>query len=104
MPYIPQAERKQLDNQINALAKTIRTMGGHPDGRTNYVLTRLLLQVFELEGSMTYTMGEHAIGCLECCKLELYRRALAPYENLKAKSAGDVYPWVSGGQLPQGVQ
>lgn len=31
------------------------------------------------------------IGCLECAKLELYRRVVAPYENRALKRNGDVY-------------
>lgn len=31
------------------------------------------------------------IGALECCKLELYRRIAAPYEDIKIGENGDVY-------------
>lgn len=31
-------------------------------------------------------------GAIECCKLELYRRAVVPYENGKRLENGDVYP------------
>jgi hypothetical protein len=36
-------------------------------------------------------MYNDVIGALECCKLELYRRMVAPYENTKIKENGDVY-------------
>jgi hypothetical protein len=32
-----------------------------------------------------------AISALECAKLELYRRQLAPYEDKKCAENGDVY-------------
>lgn len=32
-----------------------------------------------------------ALGALECCKLEFYRRVAAPYEDSKIKSNGDCY-------------
>lgn len=32
-----------------------------------------------------------AVGALECCKLEFYRRVAVPYEDRKIKSNGDVY-------------
>ncbi len=32
------------------------------------------------------------VGALECAKLELYRRMVAPYENGKIAENGDVYP------------
>jgi hypothetical protein len=32
-----------------------------------------------------------AVGAIECCKLEFYRRVAAPYEDRKIKTNGDVY-------------
>jgi hypothetical protein len=33
---------------------------------------------------------ERVIGALENCKMELYRRKIAPYEDIKIEENGDV--------------
>lgn len=38
-----------------------------------------------------FSTYSHAIGVLECVKLELYRRMIAPYEDRKCEENGDVY-------------
>jgi hypothetical protein len=38
-----------------------------------------------------FNAQREAIGALECCKLEFYRRVAVPYEDRKIKSNGDVY-------------
>ncbi len=51
-----------------------------------------------------------ALGILECMKLELYRRKVAPYEDLKVKESADipgyvpVYPDQSGSAAPEHVK
>jgi hypothetical protein len=45
-------------------------------------------QGFERVG---YAEINEVVGVLECCKLELYRRLAAPYEDTKIKENGDVY-------------
>lgn len=43
------------------------------------------------DGIYTYKDLNDAIGALEACKLEFYRRVIVPYEDQKIKSNGDVY-------------
>jgi len=95
MPYISQEERKQLDGIINQLVSTIRTMTDEKDlttadGRLNYTICRLLIGVLELVGAPKYHKFNSAVGVLECVKLELYRRLVGGYEDLKAKENGDI--------------
>jgi hypothetical protein len=107
MPYIPQKQREVINRSIDELVQQICNVnpapGGppYPDGVLNYIFTRLLQKTIS---PRSYLDFERAIGLLECCKLELYRRAAAPYENLKAKQNGDVYPAISGGQLDLGTE
>ena len=56
------------------------------DGELNYVLTKILKQIYPLQ----YFHINKAIGVLECVKLEFYRRVAAPYEEEKMKESGDV--------------
>ena len=90
MPYIEQSERNHLDRAIKGLAKKIDQIPCEqslPVGILNYCITRLLLST----NPSRYTDYNSLIGVLECVKLELYRRAVGPYENGKAEENGDVY-------------
>jgi hypothetical protein len=91
MPYIKQETRFDLDDRLSDLAYQTRYLGGGV-GECNYLITKLLLEVLKPE---TYTEFNAAIGVLECCKLEMYRRAVAPYEDVKSQTNGDVYPSMS---------
>ncbi len=81
MPYID-------DNARTRLA------GGAPPetaGELNYAITRLVDDFLVRQGPLRYTHLNTAIGVLECAKLELYRRVVVPYEDVKIREAGDVY-------------
>ena len=81
MPYITAEER-------DALAK------GEPIaswGQLNYVITHLILDTIYKSGA-SYDTYQSVIGLLECIKLELYRRQMTPYEELKMEINGDVIP------------
>jgi len=56
------------------------------DGDLNYIITRILKESYPLR----YFNLNRAVGVLECCKLEFYRRVAAPYEDTKIKENGDV--------------
>lgn len=80
MPYITQTERDAIDN-FEMLPET--------PGQLNYLLTVTVLDYIDSKGS-GYTAFNDAIGALEACKLELYRRHVAPYEDSKIVSNGDL--------------
>ena len=67
-------------------------MAGNIDsaGEMNYVITMLVRTYIERHGLCYQTLND-VVGALEGCKFELYRRVLAPYEDLKIKENGDVY-------------
>jgi len=56
------------------------------EGELNYFITKMILN----QDPQSYYEWNKMIGMLECCKAELYRRHVAPYEELKAKMNGDV--------------
>ena len=92
MPYINLAARLRLDHCITDLQRElsppIQTL---LDGELNYCITRLLIACYTHDG---YFDLQRAIGVLECAKLEFYRRAVAPYEDGKARANGDAYKGV----------
>ena len=58
-------------------------------GVLNYVVTRIADGL--IGDDLKYGKVNDVIGALECCKMELYRRLAAPYEDKKIEGNGDVY-------------
>lgn len=92
MPYIKEQDRKVFDNILPPLIALILNplqFGTRAKaGVLNYIFTLILKSV--LDDDKRYDTANSLIGALECCKLELYRRHIAPYEDLKIKENGDV--------------
>jgi hypothetical protein len=82
MPYIKQAQRQLVQPLSGYEAST--------PGELNYQITSLVVAYLDKRG-ISYTALNEVIGVLECAKLELYRRAVAPYEDQKCEENGDVY-------------
>lgn len=80
MPYITQEQRDELDNW-DTIPETA--------GELNYMITRLVHEFWEENGS-NYQAFNDIVGALECAKLELYRRWIGPYEDVKIMENGDV--------------
>ena len=85
MPYIPQDDRKFLGRYI---ITTIPAGLVVTPGELNYIITNILVST----NPKRYEDYNQLIGVLECIKLELYRRMVAPYEDKKKQEHGDVYP------------
>ena len=59
-------------------------------GDLNYILTNVCKAYMKKQIYINYQTYNDVIGALECCKLEMYRRSIAPYEDDKIKENGDV--------------
>ena len=81
MPYIKQERRDALLSGTGEMPRDA--------GELNYALTVICLEF--LGSAPRYADFNEVIGALECCKLEMYRRAAAPYEDKKIVENGDVY-------------
>ena len=81
MPYIKSEARELFDNFVDLDGISQATVG-----ELNYLITRILMST----NPKSYADYNSLIGCLECCKLELYRRACAVYENKKCLENGDI--------------
>jgi len=91
MPYIKKEDREKFKKVLKEFEK-IAHLGGVPlsAGNLNYLFTSLINEA--LKGNdPSYSRYNEIIGMLECCKLELYRRKIAEYEETKIKQNGDVY-------------
>jgi|TARA_R110002110_G_scaffold230297_1_gene445982 hypothetical protein len=88
MPYIKQEDRVKLDFTIDSLTALLKTNPNY-EGNLNYCLGRLINSL--LKNNLRYAEVNRIIGALECAKLEVYRRLVSPYEDLKAIENGDVF-------------
>lgn len=79
MPYIKKETRTELTARFPENA-----------GELNYIVTKFCKVLLQRKGESYATYNE-LIGALECCKLELYRRKCADYEDKKALENGDVW-------------
>jgi hypothetical protein len=84
LPYIKPEDRPDWDAGINALSHIF----DGSIGELNYIITRIV--DLWLGDKPNYATFNAAIGVLECAKLELYRRRVAPYEDTKIAQNGDV--------------
>ena len=87
MPYVKSEIRSML-------ASTIKAIEQNPPitvGDLNYVVTKTCLAFLKKNMFVNYQSYNDVIGTLECCKLEMYRRAVAPYEDKKIAEHSDVY-------------
>jgi len=87
LPYIKVANRSKYNKVLRELLEILKSLPpDEVDGELNYVVTRMLNEVYPLR----YFHINKAIGVLECIKLEYYRRVAAPYEDKKIQESGDV--------------
>lgn len=78
MPYIPQIRRDAAATApVNA-------------GELNYQLILMVTNYISRVG-LKYSTLNDIMGALEGCKLEFYRRVVAPYEETKRTQNGDVF-------------
>jgi len=87
VPYIPRSDRAKYDSYLDAL---VCVLGEEPPiGDLNYVISRIILGLLANNG-LSYTNINSIVGALECCKLELYRRVAANYEDQKERENGGI--------------
>jgi len=87
MPYVTPDDRKWIDPIIDKLVEELRN-GIVTKGCMNYIVTRLMLAFVGTDPR--YADYSDAVAVVECVKLELYRRHVAPYEDVQREKNGDV--------------
>jgi len=86
MPYI----RKESREKFNQFKLDLLSLAIETSGELNYVITKIILEYLYKKGIPKYNNYNEIVGVLECAKQELYRRQIAPYEDIKIKDNGDV--------------
>ena len=84
MPYIKQENRSKFKDKAKDLGQTADCAGD-----LNYIITEMVHEFIRKRGK-NYANINEVVGMLECCKLELYRKIAAPYEDEKIAQNGDV--------------
>ena len=84
MPYIKKEERPKFKTKSRDLGHLAECAGD-----LNYIITEMTHAYLKKKGK-NYANINELIGALECCKLELYRKVAAPYEDFKVLQNGDV--------------
>lgn len=87
MPYVKGESRKKF-KAVQFPFKIQADLNKLNAGELNYLITWIIDRQLD---NANYARYNEIIGMLECCKLELYRRMIAPYEDVKKKENGDVY-------------
>jgi len=84
MPYIDKKDRKKFQEGLKTIPSALTA------GELNYLLTHICQQYVESQKFCYQTLND-VVGALEGCKIEFYRRIVAPYEGVKIAVNGDVY-------------
>jgi len=87
MPYIDQKSRAKFKAVMFPFLVSAE-LNKLTAGELNYLFTRIIDRQLD---NANYARYNEIIGALECCKLELYRRMIVPYEDKKKKENCDVY-------------
>lgn len=83
MPYIDKSKRIGKCDEIVQLMKDLNIQ---IDGELNYIIFKFIRQTTPDR----YNALKNAMGELEMCKLELYRRLMAVREEIVMRENGDV--------------
>lgn len=82
MPYIKDKRRAEIYVSGSAIPENA--------GELNYFITMNLIRYMSNKPHNYQTFND-ILGVLEGVKQEIYRRKIAPYEDLKIKENGDVF-------------
>ena len=78
MPYLNKEEKYK-----NSLGKLSTC------GHLNYSFSETIKEYIS-QNKLNYQTFNDIVGAMECCKMEVYRRLISPYEDEKILENGDV--------------
>ncbi len=89
MPYIKPEDRPKFQTLIDAAILVLRKPNGEiPKGEINYLFSKILYELFDDKPS--YDRGSDIHGVCHDIAAEFYRRKMAPYEDEKIATNGDI--------------
>jgi hypothetical protein len=88
MPYISSSQKEKIDRGLVAShLSEFKDAGG-----LNYAIHKLIAEYLS-QNKESYQTYNDIIGALECVKMEIYRRKIGVYEEVKIVQNGDVKPY-----------
>jgi len=90
MPYLTDDARAKIDDHINDLIDVLINTDVSVPGGLNYAICRVADGVIAAKGE-SYSIYNTLLGSVEAAKLEIYRRMVAPYEDVKCQANGEVF-------------
>ncbi len=90
MPYLTDDARAKIDDHINDLIDVLVNSDVSVPGGLNYAICRVADGVIAAKGE-SYSLYNTLLGSVEAAKLEIYRRMVAPYEDVKCQHNGEVF-------------
>lgn len=84
MPYLKNDDKQHFKAMLSYVPCL-----DHP-GKLNYIITELC-KLYLHDNGESYNTYNSIVGALECAKMELYRRKVSKYEDVKILENGDVY-------------
>lgn len=85
MPYLKSKDKNKFKKTVKEFSKNPPTTAGE----INYLVTELVYAYLNQQG-LNYQHLNDIVGALDGAKVELQRRIVGPYEDLKIKENGDV--------------
>lgn len=87
--------RDKFEDKISDLSSILNVYSNTNDalcGNLNYIVFKIVKKLTDHNngGERSYARFNAILGSLECCKQEIYRRMIVPYEDEKIKENGDV--------------
>ena len=91
MPYIKKEDRLFYDALVDQIVNILAGLDNKQlvKGHHNYIMYTLALKLVNRLG-VRYATLQDIIGTFDCCKMEFYRKILAPYEEKAIDKNGDV--------------
>jgi len=87
MPYIFGLLRERYDYCLKLLCQLMTPDPAH----LNYIISKIIHGYIQREDNgLSYRRLNHAIGVLECAKMELYRQVVGPFEDTKKSENGNI--------------
>lgn len=92
MPYIAKDRRDIYDPSIEKIVKELLQSPEAPNsslGELNYVIFKIVKR-YVVSLGLRYHHLQNLVGTLECCKMEIYRKIIGPYEDKAIDKNGDI--------------
>ena len=91
MPYILTQDRDRYDHLIKSILVEFQDLtDDQVKGHLNYIIYSIIYKHIQQRGMKYARLQDLIGGTLTSCQQELYRKVMAPYEDIKEKENGPI--------------